>query len=434
MTSTARPPRAPPLTSMPSTPGPEVPGGYPRDSVVFNTNKWDSSTQKAQSSLFSTAKTYLSAPKAYLPPAVASYFRASPSRSFSLSISLVSLVPIFSGLPSSAAHVDPASLDPSSASAPPGSPGHTPGVALHTDGSIASDFSTHAHAGRGSSRGASAAPTPIPSPVDPDQTAAFVPISTGNSTAGPAPPVDAKEERPVSTLTVVDSPANKPSKSQPADPGVVPLPSVAPFSSILTSTGRARPPTPPPKADPEPFLNGNSANPTSEATPPSSAASSPSTYSTQSQSATASTAPSSPASPATHTKFVPSAMPYGEDKDKDKGFNASMRRFTSLRGRRREGGAQAPPSAFTGAGHARGASLDSSSASLPTTAAPPSTSAAVSGSSPALGDQAQGQGPTMKRRHSLLRTLRGEATVLAGRVRGDKAKVDRGKRMVAGEV
>ncbi|KAF7376517.1 hypothetical protein MSAN_00067700 [Mycena sanguinolenta] len=102
MTSTARPPRAPPLTSVPSTPGPELPGGYPRNSTVFTTNQWDHSAQKAQkgeSSLFSTAKTYLSAPKAYLPPAVASYFPA---------------------------HVDPASLKPSSASSPPGSPGHTP--------------------------------------------------------------------------------------------------------------------------------------------------------------------------------------------------------------------------------------------------------------------------------------------------------------------
>jgi len=33
-----------------------------------------------------------------------------------------------------------------------------------------------------------------------------------------------------------------------------------------------------------------------------------------------------------------------------------------------------------------------------------------------------------------MRTLRGEAAVLAGRVRGDPERVERGKRIMAGEV
>jgi hypothetical protein len=50
---------------------------HPRNSVVFSTNQRDHSAPLAQSGgLLAAAKTYLPAPKAYLPPVVASYFHA----------------------------------------------------------------------------------------------------------------------------------------------------------------------------------------------------------------------------------------------------------------------------------------------------------------------------------------------------------------------
>ncbi|KAJ7732847.1 hypothetical protein B0H16DRAFT_1732577 [Mycena metata] len=66
---TARPAKAPPMTSIPSTPGPDVPGGYPRNSIVFASNQRDNSAKsKTKPGLFAAAKNYL-------PPALASYLR-----------------------------------------------------------------------------------------------------------------------------------------------------------------------------------------------------------------------------------------------------------------------------------------------------------------------------------------------------------------------
>ncbi|KAJ7263592.1 hypothetical protein B0H12DRAFT_1230888 [Mycena haematopus] len=341
---------------MPSTPGPQVPGGYPRDSVVFGTNQWDHSTAPtAQSSLFSTAKTYLSAPKAYLPPAVASYFPAQADSS-----------------------------NTSDSSTPTGSPAHTP---LHTDGSIASDFSTHAHAGRGSSRSASLTPTERAPTVG--STWSYAPSLNADPTADPS-----SNATSVPT-TVADPPAIEPRTIQLA-PAVVPVPSVAlPASNV--------------NADANPSSN---ANPASESSPlSSSTTSSPSAYSPSTQATTPSSA--SPASP--HAKFVlpPRPTPHG--------FGASVKRFASLRHRDRAEKRAPPPSAFASAGNARGASPDSAHSPVMST---------VTGE----GEQSSPASPPMPRRHSLLRTLRGEATVIAGRVRGDRAKVERGKKMVAGEV
>ncbi|KAJ7617696.1 hypothetical protein DFH06DRAFT_1342842 [Mycena polygramma] len=97
---TARPAKAPWLSSMPSTPGPEVPGGYPRNSVVFASNQWEKGKKGKKGLLAST--------KAFLP----SYF---PSSSSSSSRSA-------STSPGSTPSTDP----PRTSSA-----GNTPGVALH---------------------------------------------------------------------------------------------------------------------------------------------------------------------------------------------------------------------------------------------------------------------------------------------------------------
>ncbi|KAJ7726164.1 hypothetical protein DFH07DRAFT_1001890 [Mycena maculata] len=135
--------KAPPVNTMPSTPGPQFPGGYPRNSVVFATNKWDHAGQEKDntqgSSLLATAKTYVAAPAAYLPSAVTSYF---PDVSASNA--------------SSSTNSD--SDTTSNADGSPNTIGvHTPyprdGPPLNTDGSmsVASDFSTRMYAGSGSS-------------------------------------------------------------------------------------------------------------------------------------------------------------------------------------------------------------------------------------------------------------------------------------------
>jgi hypothetical protein len=107
----------------------------------------------------------------------------------------------------------------------------------------------------------------------------------------------------------------------------------------------------------------------------------------------------------------------------------TVRRFASVSRRRGADGTGIPeegppPSAL---GHGRGVSLDSSArAASSASGTAVDTGKAVSESEPRAGKRS--------RRSSLLRTLRGEATVFAGRVRGDKERVERGKRMLAGEV
>ncbi|KAJ7511486.1 hypothetical protein B0H11DRAFT_1899942 [Mycena galericulata] len=111
-------------------------------------------------------------------------------------------------------------------------------------------------------------------------------------------------------------------------------------------------------------------------------------------------------------------------------------RFASLRGGAgKKEGEGAPPSAFGGKGHARGGSLDSSPVSV---SAPSALKSATQAPAPAQAQaQAQAQGDTTAkppvRKPSLLRTLRGEAKVLAGRVRRDPGRVEKGRRMIDGE-
>ncbi|KAJ7328350.1 hypothetical protein DFH08DRAFT_1023783 [Mycena albidolilacea] len=364
-TATARPPKAPPLNTMPSTPGPEVPGGYPRNSVVFEGNQWDRPAAEPQTGLLTKAKNFLPAPTTYLPPAVASYFPT---------------------------HADASST---ASSTPTGSPAHTPGGAMYTDSSAASNFSSRAYAGTASSRG-TLTPTPTPSELN----GASDPHSTSNSTSAPnddadaalAPTADAKPATSAAPVT-----------ARP-DPGVVPLPSVVPFSSVLASNGRSPPlaspastsvpPTPPPKADLSPIV-GSPVSPLSNNTNSASDSSTSTTPSAYSTASTASTSPS-PSSPQTkQATFVLSPMP--PPPHNNAGFSASVKRFASLR--RRDGDAKgAPPSAFggvsAGAGHARGASLDSA---VPAPASPTNVAAA----------------PKPTRRASFLRTLR----EVAGKVR-----------------
>ncbi|KAF7300786.1 hypothetical protein MKEN_01303900 [Mycena kentingensis (nom. inval.)] len=119
----------PPLTTMPSTPGPELPGGYPRDSVVFAGNKWEEVQRKRRDGAGSYFPPGLDA-KSLLPGAVASYF--------------------------------PSGRTAQGSSSAPSTPGPYPySYPLNTDGSVASNFSTRAFAG--SSMRGSGSTTPVPS-------------------------------------------------------------------------------------------------------------------------------------------------------------------------------------------------------------------------------------------------------------------------------
>ncbi|KAJ7469354.1 hypothetical protein B0H11DRAFT_1394070 [Mycena galericulata] len=354
-----RPPKAPPLASLPSTPGPVVPGGYPRNSVVFAGNQWDRS-QRSGNESFGTGTGLFTAAKTYLPPAVTSYFPDVPSPSSSSS-------PSTNGTTSKTRTNPHTSWNPTATAHAGHTPyPHTPPHLLNTDGSTASaasDFSTRAaYAASEASRGTA---TPVP--------------STYTYTA---PQQEEGDLRPRATSGLM-----------PSHPGV----------------GSAR--------------TGLSA----AATPisPSASASSGSGSGTSSAVTTPSTAPSSPG-PA--VSFSPQSPAMNSPKTKTSPFV----RFASLRrGKGAEKKEGAGPSSF--AGHARGGSLDSSSVSAPSALKAPAQAQA----------QAEAQGnaanPTatakpVGRKPSLLRTLRGEAKVLAGRVRRDPGRVEKGRRMIEGEV
>ncbi|KAJ7089570.1 hypothetical protein C8R44DRAFT_751310 [Mycena epipterygia] len=372
---TARPPRAPPLPSMPSTPGPQVPGGYPRNSVVFSTNKWEQNTAPG---LLAAAKTYIPAPiakaKAYFPADVASYLPADASPSpVELPINVGSYFPPV-----------PHSSDASSNSATPSSNTtldvHTPYLRepLRTDGTAASDFSTRAYAGSGSSR---YTPTPLPSDYVP-YTPPAAPSTPGASDTA-SEPLYQRPMSDASTAATSTGPGTPPAerrRTQLIDPGVVPLASSSSSPQV---------------AAPASASSGSRSGSASDAsTPPSSFASSP-----------AST--SSPKSGGA------------------KGFVRWASRSMRGRGRASLDGAPppsafgrgAPPSAFA----ARG-SLDSNS----------NTFASSNAAGKPLPAPAAAPARTPSRRASLLRTLRGEATVLAGKVRRDPARVEAGRRMMGG--
>ncbi|KAJ7155268.1 hypothetical protein C8R46DRAFT_1196760 [Mycena filopes] len=352
---TARPPKAPPMTSMPSTPGPEIPGGYPRNSVVFASNQWDRSAKSKKPGMFAAAKNYL-------PPVVASYFPKTPS------------------------------------TPTPGTDALAPPPPLNRGSSAVSDnFSTRAYAGSQSSRDTS---TPM-------QPAAAVPEPTAAGSHA-SPEIHNPYFPRVPPSAAAPPPAAKPVAEKKAD-GVLPLPSVAPFASILTSTGSKLPPPPPPPADAH-------ADSSAESTPNSHSTSSPQSAST----APSSASPASPESPAKKTRF---AVEEGGASPKS---GSSSSRFASTLARL--------GSVRKGHGRARSEG-DALPAASPATGAAPATTANGGvdelGALPANGGkELEGKGSKPKRTGSLMRTLRGEATVLAGRVRGDRARVERGRRMV----
>ncbi|KAJ7673643.1 hypothetical protein DFH06DRAFT_1292546 [Mycena polygramma] len=323
---TARPPKAPPLTTMPSTPGPQVPGGYPRDSVVFSTNQWAPPEPGVAPAKAKKGKGLLAATKAYLPPAVTSYF------------------------PQTSAPPTPNAESPSTPKGEGGAP-------LNTDGSAASDsdFSTRAYAG--TPRGE----------ATPTQGIAFSESTT---------PTNGPVDLPPSKNSNLNPASAKPEfESGPVDPGVVPIPSVAPFASVLTSTGRAptpAPPAPPPVAAADASISSSSSD-----------------FSNPNSNNSASTAntspPASPSSPAVKkTRFVMEPMSSSPSSSPDspppsspsaKGF----KRFTSLR-------RKAAPSAFNGSGVDADAGIEDGAAPV-----------GVDGQAPTK--------PKHSRRASLMRTI-----------------------------
>ncbi|KAJ7076634.1 hypothetical protein B0H15DRAFT_934226 [Mycena belliarum] len=306
-TTHARPPRAaPPLTSMPSTPGPQVPGGYPRNSVVFADNKWDHrGGTDSDVGLLTAAKAYLpdvEKAKGLLPPTVASYF------------------PQTTGAPSGSASTHRIAAANSNLAV------HTP-YPLATDGSVVSNFSTHAYAGSGSSRSS----TPVPSEAHAD-------AECGENPEGERPPSEASTAAPIPP----SPPAEERRRTQLIDHGVVPVPS-----------STSRPTLSPPAADSNSSGSGSGSGSTAT---PSTAPSSPAP-------------PHSPGSPKTPSAFVRWAS------------RRTSSKTSHVRSASASTPAASPPSAFS----AR-ASLDSaptSSASAPPSAfAKPASGADSPASSP----------------------------------------------------
>ncbi|KAF8214856.1 hypothetical protein K438DRAFT_1927084 [Mycena galopus ATCC 62051] len=418
--SSPRPPKAPALNSTPSTPGPELPGGYPRNSVVFATNQWDRSRLKGKGGL-------LAATKSYLPPAVASYFPAASSSSASSSPPTHSDSP---GRPNSVAHATRA--------------------ALPTKNSGASDFSTRAWVDSDSSRGtltpaladfptpggrtfASRIPTSNSTGVQSSASEDYF-GSVAHSTAGSSPnqntsaiaastdaeehPVviaSAAELNPAQNASTVDSNSLAPTVASPASP----------VSSTSNSSGSAP-------------GSGFSAASTATTAPSSTVSSPRSLQSRPGVTYSPSTADARPAvtkagSALVHRRVashsLPSSSMTGGNVDGDgRRFGGGLKRFTSLRRRDNSNGS---------GGHVRGASLDASA--LRPLAPPASTTAgsssptASSASSATSAPSPTGGSSKPSRRASIMRTLRGEATILAGRVRGDRERVERGKRIISGQ-
>ncbi|KAK7057960.1 hypothetical protein R3P38DRAFT_2760098 [Favolaschia claudopus] len=410
---TARPPK-PTLTSMPSTPGMEVPGGYPRNSVVFASNQWESPASKSKPKRGG----FLSATKAYLPAAVAAYL---PSESL------------------------PATPYPDSPLERPSSVGHTPGLALlHTDSSASTRFSTRAYAGSDSPH---STPTPGDFPTPGGRT--FASRSTSYSTGprdyfGSAAVESERKEGDVSTPAVVEDPAETDlpaetsatveNESEPAPSSaaaivetppkldVLPPTPASPLSATGTSDSDSNPT---PGSIPSDLASTPSTAPSSLlSSPPEQDADKPIQSPRPSIHYTPSTADARPvvkkSGSALHRAGSLSSSGVGEDGKQERArFGGAAKRFASLR--RRDG----VSGSGSGKGHRRGVSLDSSAAS--------STSADSTSAPSSLSAGAAGTGKP-SRRASIMRTIRGEASVLAGRVRGDRERVERGKRIMAGEV
>ncbi|KAJ6486975.1 hypothetical protein C8R45DRAFT_1214247 [Mycena sanguinolenta] len=411
---TSSPPSRPAMTSEPSTPGPELPGGYPRNSVVFSSNQWDPKGKRG----------LLAATRAHLPPGIASYFPTSLSSA-----------------------TDPASPGR------PSSVGHTPGVALRPGSSRGiSSFSTQAWADSDSSRG-SLAPAAVDFPTPGGRTfASRLNLSTPgaqseasedyfgsatHSTAASSPipgtvtQVNAVATPPVATAeTEVEIDGDEPIPAPPsagvdavARPSVLAVSPVSPTADSDSST---------------PGTTSNSGSGLSTSTAPSSVIASPQSLKSRSRPSVTyspSTADARPVVSKTgsalrnvHRRVGSLSLSSRSSGDAN---GRGVKRWVSL-GRRGDN---------SNSTHTRRAASDASSeaeaARVSTTISPSSsTSASLATSPPASPSGVAPTSPSAtksSRRASIMRTLRGEVTVLAGRVRGDKERVERGKRMRARE-
>ncbi|KAJ7048223.1 hypothetical protein C8F01DRAFT_1193816 [Mycena amicta] len=348
----------PPLTSMPSTPGPEVPGGYPRNSVVFAENKWD--RKGGIMSYF---------------PGAGSYFPDQPISSSQTSTP--------------------------NASAPSTPSGNS--YPLNTDGSVASNLSTRAVAGSSPAASSRGTLTPVPSDFQ------AVPGRESVSSASDWSQASAIGDTPTDSETEVTSAPTRQhddESRQPAPPAALQteaIPSVAPLAG-LSAFAHIHAPTAGPKDNskttPTPIPASSLTGPRSNAP---------------------STALSSPVSPVS----VKSKSP-----DQPTTSTASSRllgRFASVHrgpGHRKAASESTAPSAF-GTGPRRG--HPSAAAVLTDVELGDGVTLPSLPSSTSSGPSANAK---PRRTHSLMRTLRGEAKVLAGKVTRDAGKVQEGKRMV----
>ncbi|KAF7362735.1 hypothetical protein MVEN_00622800 [Mycena venus] len=460
---TARPPKPPALTSMPSTPGPEVPGGYPRNSVVFATNKWDRPSSKGKS-----GPGLLAATKAYLPPAVASYFRtfvlllglcgirADFSQSYPFTVTTT--CPLLTDTLASSSASTSASVGDLDSPGRPSSAGNTPGVALHSDSSATSALSTRAWADSDSSRG-TLTPTPGDFPT-PGGRAFASHNSNTNSNSKSSGAVERDYFGPVVVADVDEHSTDAASPDQDSSaPAVGPNPASTTDTDEQAQLVDASVVPPPTESNTPPTSTTDSSTlPMEKTTTPASPVSSASTssgsasgsgFSTTPESTT-STAPSStlsvsspkslkPRPSVTYSPSTADARPTvtkagstlarspasGDASGSGSGsrLGGAVKRFASLR--RRDNHKPAPSAS---GGHSRGASLDLS-------ASPPAaTTTSSSGSPTATSESTEVSASKPSRRASLMRTLRG----VAGRVRarGDHERADRGRDIVskAGEV
>ncbi|KAJ7467587.1 hypothetical protein FB451DRAFT_1482902 [Mycena latifolia] len=372
----ARPPK-PPLTSIPSSPGLDVPGGYPRNSTVFAGNKWErggtGTGGDGGSGFLAAAKAYLPgvAPpiaeaKGSLPPKVASYFPP-------VSTSLDRIA---------AANANKAV--------------HTP-YPLNTDGSATSELSAYSDSGT---------PTPTPSEFPPvtstfnaqEQEQEALPSTPEAQEAHPTTPGASKpavESAPAPATTSPLVPVTEDPRTELVDLTVsspttsTSSPEQLPSSSSATSSPRKSISvlplvTHPPLTSPPAAVVSPSAS--------TSASSSSGSDANTLNSGMLSTPPTSPDSPAS-----PSASPVKSPSGR---FASGLARFASLR---RSPAPSSPPSAFAKSTTAS-PSFPSGRASLESSTPPVYTFTPIEEAT-----------PPPKRRTSLLRTLRGEATVLTGK-------------------
>ncbi|KAJ7073190.1 hypothetical protein C8F01DRAFT_270082 [Mycena amicta] len=353
--STQQRPPKPPLTSMPSTPGPEFPGGYPRNSVVFAENKWD---RKG--------------------PGAGSYFPDQPLSSSQTST--------------------PNATAPSTPSAN--------SYPLNTDGSVSSNLSTRALAGSSPAASSRGTLTPVPSDFSP------VPVRDSVSSASDWSQASATGDTPTETEVTSAPTQHGDDEPHPAPLHTEPLPAVAPLADISAFA----------------HIHGPGTKANSKTTPtaasPTSSDSSTSPSSPLAGSNTPSTAPSSPVSPVSVKSKSPNQPTTSTASSRLLGRFASVRRGPGHRKAASESTKVAPSAFGTGPrrGHPSAAAGAGTDVELGDGVTLPSLPSSTSS------DPTANAKP--RRTHSLMRTLRGEAKVLAGKVTRDAGKVQEGKRMV----